>query len=101
MAFSQTSRNIRLSGASTLQAQCEKNDGSWVDSSLDLDTGIGNNQGRFDTTKTMFSDSAVNVTLSGTTLSARLEQSGGALVPASIDLDPIIANMNGVLTFQK
>ena len=84
-----------------LQATCQKNDGSWVPSSLDLDTGIGNNEGRFDTSITDYSQSAADVTLSNTTLSAQLEQTGGAFLPASIDLDPIVANMDGVLTFQK
>ena len=82
-------------------ADCQKHDSSWVPSTLDLDTGIGNNEGHFDTSSTDYFRSASNASLSGTVLSAYLAQTKGGAVLDSIDLDPIVANLDGVLTFQK
>ena len=101
MSFSQTSRNIRLSGLSLLMAECHKHDGSWVPSTLDLDTGIGNNEGYFDTSRTDYFKTAGDVSLSGTILTASLMRTGTSPRYDSIDLDPIVANHDGVLTFQK
>ena len=97
--FSHSSKNIRLSGASTLLADCQKSDGTWVPSSLDLDTGIGNTEGHFDRKSTNYSQSATNVQLSGTRLSADLARSGPPPMPDSINLDENISNVEGVLTF--
>ena len=84
-----------------LKAQCQKTSGEWVDASLDLDTGIGNNEGHFDTSTTEYSQSASNIQLSGTVLSADLAQTSGGVLHDSIDLDTCVANFEGVLAFQK
>ena len=101
MSFSTTSRSIKLSGSTTLLAECKKTDGTWVPSSLNLDTGIGNTEGSFDTSSKDYSLSANNVKLTGTTLSANLKTTGGSFMAASIDLDTVVANLEGVLTFQE
>ena len=101
MSFSKTSRNITFERTFLLKAQCQKTSGEWVDASLDLDTGIGNNEGHFDTSSTDYSRSAGNVKLSGTVLSADLGRTSGGPLHDSIDLDTIVANFEGVLAFQK
>ena len=101
MAFLQSLRNIRLSGDSTLLAECLKHDGTYTFSDLDLDTSIGNNKGHFDTSSTEYSRSATNVKLSDTMLSADLLRSNAPSLHDSIDLNTIVANHDGVLAFQK
>ena len=101
MSFSKTSRNITLEKAHLLKAECQKTNGEWVSSSLDLDTGIGNNEGHFDISGKNYSHSAGNVLLSGTMLSADLKRTNGGSLHDSIDLDTVVANFEGVLGFRK
>jgi hypothetical protein len=41
-----TSRDVSLADGHVLEATCRKKDGSWVNSSLDLNTCVGNNNGK-------------------------------------------------------
>ena len=95
--FSKTSQNIRLQGNSILVADCKKQDGSSKSSSLDLDTLLGNVDGKFTRGQQTFSKTARNIALKGLILSAELKNSSEVWVPATVDLDALIANNDGLL----
>ncbi|QRV93569.1 cyanovirin-N [Ceratobasidium sp. AG-Ba] len=99
MSFSKTSRNIRLQGDNILVAQCERADGeSFADSTLNLDTCLGNIDGSFKWGEKDYSLTARDVSLEGTVLSGDLERaSGGSYKHSSVNLDDCIENHDGQL----
>ncbi|KAG9022078.1 hypothetical protein FS837_006765 [Tulasnella sp. UAMH 9824] len=100
MAFSLTSTGVRLD-RTTLHAKCKTEQGKLVDSALDLNVNIGNNEGNFCLPNGMFGASATDIRLDGSTLHAVLATSKQVKVPRFIDLNVCIENINGVLTFVK
>ncbi|KAK5997585.1 hypothetical protein PT974_02948 [Cladobotryum mycophilum] len=104
MSFQATSRNYRLEG-SVLYAECGNGNGSYVNSSLDLNQHIGNNDGAFWITKqtSAFYQSARDVQLQGTMLSATLRRNNGSWVEeeSRLDLSFCVSNIRGKLTYQK
>ncbi len=95
--FRESCRNIRLHYRNILLADCRTIDGTYRFSSLDLDTLLGNIDGKFVWGKQGFSQSAREVTLEGTVLTADLMNTAGAWVSASADLSAFIRNNDGVL----
>ena len=99
--FSLTSRNIRLSGTE-LQAQCKAEDGSYKDSSLDLNKYIGNIEGCLEWKYAGFADSSKDISLSGSSyLLATCQTSQGTFYNSAINLDEQIVNINGQLQIQQ
>ncbi|KAI1748341.1 hypothetical protein F4782DRAFT_542925 [Xylaria castorea] len=96
MAFQSTSRGIRISG-SILQAECRDWDGNWRPTSLDLDTVIGNSDGKFSLANKSFSHGADNLQLCGSKISISLCRRDGPPVKAIFDLNLCVANKNGSL----
>lgn len=99
MSFSKTSTNIKLTGTATLEADCQKTAGGSTASTLDLDTGLGNTEGKFDRKSKKFTLSAKDIKLDGTVLKATLSTTAGSLLPASTNLDDYVQNDEGVLKF--
>ncbi|KAF9311056.1 hypothetical protein BG003_007825 [Podila horticola] len=63
MSFQHSCQDISLENNSVLVARCRKADGSWNDSSLDLDDILGNDDGYFVWNGQQFSLTAKNVHL--------------------------------------
>lgn len=95
--FENSCIKIRLHDRNILLADCRTIDGSYRFSSLDLDTLLGNIDGKFVWGKQGFSQSAREVSLEGTILTADLMNMAGVWVSASADLNPFIQNNDGVL----
>ncbi|KAJ7243538.1 Cyanovirin-N [Mycena rebaudengoi] len=96
MSFSATSFYIRLEGT-ILKAKCQDGKGNDIDSSLNLDTVLGNVNGTFSTDVQSFSATGANYGLNGHTLYARLIKMNNEWHDASIDLDKVIKNNGGKL----
>lgn len=97
--FSLSSKDISIA-CCTLQAQCRKDDGTYVPSSLDLNRCIANKNGTLTwAMRGNFGLSAKNVTLDvdGMQLVADCRKENGTYVSSSIYLDEKIWNDNGVL----
>lgn len=62
---------------------------------------MGNSDGAFSFSKSLFSKSAENIKLDGAILSANLRRRDGTLASATLNLNICIANMDGYLVFQK
>ena len=100
MAFTLSSSNISLTGT-TLKASCKNESGGKADSSLDLNSYIGNENGAFDLFSTGFSSSSRNTRLDGHKLYSELKKSDGTYVSAYLELNAFIANWDGALKFEK
>ncbi|KAG8900571.1 hypothetical protein FRC01_010081 [Tulasnella sp. 417] len=94
MAFSLTSTSIRLDGT-TIRAKCKKEDGELVDSALDLNLHISNQDGNFNLPGSMFGASATGIRLGGSTLSAILSTVKQLNVLRLINLNVCIGNIDG------
>jgi len=99
--FSVTSRNIRLRGTE-LFAQCKAEDGSYKDSSLDLNKYIGNIEGCLEWKFSGFAGSSKAISLSGSSyLLATCQTSEGKNYNSAINLDEQVVNINGQLEILK
>jgi len=96
MSFASSSQYYRLEGTN-LMAQCHDEHGALHNSTLDLNTVLGNHEGQFDRNGENFSGSAALYGLNRTTLVARLRHSNGSFQDASIDLNSVVRNNNGRL----
>ncbi|KAK7429076.1 hypothetical protein QQZ08_004291 [Neonectria magnoliae] len=98
MAFSQSSRNVRIEDA-VLKAECLKEDNETYEySEIPLDRILGNIDGQFQWGKQLFSQSARDINLQGEALlQARLEDEQGGWRVAYVNLDDHIRNTNGFL----
>ncbi|OTB15017.1 hypothetical protein K445DRAFT_376434 [Daldinia sp. EC12] len=100
MAFSQSSRDLRLDKHDyTLHALCRTPAKTEQKSRLDLNTILGNSNGRFELGSSNFSKSATDINLKSTLLSARLRDKDGVQREDTINLDAILENVNGKLAF--
>ncbi|KAJ7196955.1 hypothetical protein GGX14DRAFT_671380 [Mycena pura] len=104
MAFTLSSRNVRMEG-STLHAECRFRDTEqWFGSSLDLDRYFENEYGTFVTTLGNyggFRATARNITVDQTgLLEAEMQNGSGIYVPASINLGLYVGNVDGSLLFK-
>ena len=99
MSFSASSKDISIT-QTTLHAECRKRDGTYVPSSLELNTCIENKEGALVwANQGNFGNSANNITLRGVILEADCRKTIGMYVSASINLDERITNDDGVLKF--
>ena len=99
--FSATSKDIHLSGAE-LQAKCQANDGSYKDSTLDLNKYIGNIEGCLEWHSAGFADSSKDISLSGSSyLLAKCQTSQGSYYATAINLDELVINVDGQLQVRK
>jgi hypothetical protein len=96
--FSFSSRHVLLRDNHILVAQCLTPDGAALDSSLDLNNCLGNQDGRLVVGSRSFSSNARNVRLDGVRLNAMLKRVDGGYAHDSVNLDAFIGNNIGVLT---
>lgn len=94
--FSGSSSNIRLEGTG-LEADCRKNDGTVVPSSIDLNTCVTNDDGSLRFGGVQFAGSCKNIVLNQSVLSADCARRDGSVNHSSLDLNEHIGNENGVL----
>ncbi|KAK3817668.1 MAG: Cyanovirin-N [Benniella sp.] len=103
MSFQETSKNINLVDDHILSASCQGEDGSWQDSSIDLDHFLGNNDGSFNWDGKDFSQSAGGAIIQEhegkLSLVCVLRQNNYEWKEASIDLSDRIYNSNGNLVY--
>ncbi|KAM0454278.1 hypothetical protein ACHAPV_008551 [Trichoderma viride] len=100
MSFQASSRDIYLEDGCILFANVCDRDGNWVESRIDLNRFIGNEDGWFMWDGFNFSDSANDIRLEGTLLTAELPmRDGGYRERQGIELSERIANENGELVF--
>ncbi|KAI8599206.1 CVNH domain-containing protein [Dissophora ornata] len=102
--FSISSRGIQLVDGHILTALCRTEDGEWVESRLDLNTFIGNDDGYFQWDGENFSHSAKNIKLCSdegqcTSIEAYLTTRDGEVKSTSIRLDERVGNDNGRLVY--
>lgn len=103
--FSKTCNQIALQG-NILQANCARpnprdpSNPFYRRTSLNLDSGIGNNDGVLAWGGANFSQTCKNITLTGNTvLKADCTRAGVLIVNSILNLDDRINNTNGSLTF--
>ena len=97
--FSQTCRNVSISG-STLSASCEKANGGYQDTKIDLNSNIGNVDGSLSWSDQNFIKTCRNTSVSGSTLQGECKKRDQSWTNASINLDTHIANINGSLQYE-
>ncbi|KAK5809322.1 hypothetical protein F5H01DRAFT_348987 [Linnemannia elongata] len=97
-SYIHSSRNVRLEpkAPNVLRAELKRNDNSWRDASINLDTFLGNIDGVFTWDKKGFHESARQISLDGSLVNAELRKKDGSWVPASFDLQDKLMNNNGV-----
>ena len=100
MLFSLSCTDISIQG-SVLSARCRNASGKHLPSQLDLNTVVGNDNGKFNWDMNNFSKSATNVGLNGAFLCAQLRSRSGRFVPACLNLNFCIENANGALRFKR
>ncbi|TQV90940.1 Cyanovirin-N [Cordyceps javanica] len=104
MSFHTSSSNIRVDDGHILRASVRNGNGEDVESELDLNTCLGNSNGRFEWGGRDFSGSAENITFSVEgdaqvpILRARL-RGGDDSSDADVNLAERIGNDNGSLSF--
>ncbi|CUS13175.1 unnamed protein product [Tuber aestivum] len=103
MTYRNTSRNpVLINGGRTLRAECQKIDGGWVISEIDLNACIGNLNGFLAWDMRNFSDTAEDILLEedGRKLTCMVRKVDGRhRERQGIYLDKI-HNFNGVLTYR-
>ncbi|KAL7908236.1 Cyanovirin-N [Trichoderma velutinum] len=100
MSFSASANNIWLEDGHILVATVADEAGNWIDSRIDLNDFIGNEDGWFMWDGVNFAESANGIRLEGTLLTAELpKRDGGYRERQGIQLDDRIANINGRLEF--
>lgn len=100
MSFTRTSTGVSFSGT-VLNATCKNREGLLCGTSIDLDTVLGNKNGKFDWNSSNFSKSAQDIYFDGTLLHASLQNDAGLWQRDCISLDHYIANIDGELQFQQ
>ncbi|KAI1491517.1 Cyanovirin-N [Biscogniauxia mediterranea] len=105
MSFFTTSENIRLEDNHFLRARLKKVNGDWVESEINLNDFIGNNDGHFAWDGKNFAQSAENIRISieGTgpvcVLRARLRTKNGELRDSDLNLSERLGNNDGRLVW--
>ncbi|KAK4139589.1 Cyanovirin-N [Dichotomopilus funicola] len=106
MSFSGTAQNIRVDDGHLLRADLQSVDDEWKYAELDLNTVIGNNEGKFEWEGVDFAGSAsqISFSLEGDdnvpVLRALLKDSGDVDHPADINLSERIENVDGEFVFK-
>ncbi|KAF4583543.1 hypothetical protein EYR38_002295 [Pleurotus pulmonarius] len=99
--FAESSRDWYIED-NVLHATCQNSEGDWVESSLNLDDVLGNNDGTFEPGAGGFSGSATDVRIDTdagwTILRASLQRADGEWNDTTIDLNSFIENNNGQLS---
>ena len=94
--FSATSKDIGIDG-SRLSAKCKALDGSYKESSFDLNEYIGNIDGCLEWASASFADSSEAIRLVGSYLLAKCNARDGSYFYTAINLDEYVINHDGVL----
>ncbi|KAL4886112.1 Cyanovirin-N [Aspergillus karnatakaensis] len=101
MSFAESCNDIRLEDGYWLVAMAETVDGSWVESRINLNDFIGNEDGWFMWDGVNFAESANDIRLEGTLLTAELPmRDGGYRERQGIELNDRIRNLSGMLIFE-
>jgi hypothetical protein len=97
MSFSQNSREIHVSPKGILTASCSKFDGSWANSSLNLNNYISNEDGILTWGGSGFANNSKDIYIEEGQLKAKCQKRDGSFVESAINLDYFIGNDNGTL----
>ena len=97
MSFFYSTAKVRVDDRGRLHGRCKNADANHVDSSIDLNTLFGNNNGEFEYGGKDFLNSAYGIRLEGSVLHAELQDGDGREVHAAFDLNDVIENNNGKL----
>ena len=84
-----------------LHCKAMKEDGEYVETSIDTNKILGAVHGKFYTGMDLWSKRARSVNMIGTELHAELKGRNGEYVEDSIDLGPLLENQNGELKYAK
>ena len=96
--FTETCTHIAITGSGIMTASCKKANGQWNTTALDLNTGVGNNNGTLVTGDSDFKASCRNI--GGTSiLTASCRRRNGTYNRTALDMNPYINNSNGSLTW--
>lgn len=97
--FSQTCRNIDVSG-SELSASCEKANGGFDNTSINLNPVIENVDGKLEWQPKNFIETCRDTSVSGSLLKAECKTRNQNFVFTTINLDDHIANIDGNLRYE-
>jgi hypothetical protein len=97
MSFSHSSNNISVDSSGYLTASCRRIDGSWNDSSINLNNYIGNIDGHLTWGESNFAQTSQNISVSGGTLYASCQRMDGSWNDSSLNLDNYVTNNDGNL----
>jgi hypothetical protein len=97
MSFSHNSKDIQISPKGILTASCIKFDGNYVNSSINLNNYISNEDGQLTWGGTGFIHNSNDIRIEENTLKAMCQKSDGGWVESSLNLDYFIGNDNGIL----
>ena len=99
--FSQTCYDAAISG-STLSANCQRRNGSYHDTSIDLDSLIGNGNGTLREGEQNFSQTCRGMQLiNGGIMDGECKTRDQQWVSTSLNLDGFIGNIDGFLEFDS
>ncbi|RBR14456.1 uncharacterized protein FIESC28_07692 [Fusarium coffeatum] len=99
MGFAESARSWKLIDNHILRAECPNRAGEWIESDLDLDTCLGNENGAFQWGGKDFSGKAGEIKLDGVFLTAWLPARDGQMKGEYVILDNRISNDDGKLHF--
>ena len=98
--FSKTCNDASYHDDGFLIARCQRNDGSWACSSIQLNDYIANIDSHLTWEQRDFALTCVNCNLSGSTLNCFCQDKTGIPANTSLNLDEHIANLDGQLSYQ-
>ncbi|GKZ68075.1 hypothetical protein AnigIFM60653_006903 [Aspergillus niger] len=107
MSFFRTAEDIRVEDGHILIARVANEEGEMVESTLDLNSCIGNEEGRFLWGGNDFAGSAEDISFAiegednVPVLRARLQNSEGEAFDADVNLGEHVTNNNGTLEYQE
>ena len=96
--FSGSCKDLKLTDGHVLSATCKDRGANFRNTSLDLNNGIGNKDGRL-TTRGGYVSTCKNIGLNGNSLQADCRTYKGYWRSTNFDLNSIIINQDGNLRF--
>ena len=98
--FARSCGELKLTDGRFLSASCKDRGANFRNTSLDLNNGIGNQDGRLRTSKGYVS-TCKNIGLNGNSLQADCRTYGGDWRSTNFDLNSVIGNQDGNLRFDR
>jgi len=96
--FTQTCTGIAITGSGIMTASCKKANGQWNATALDLNSGVGNNNGTLVRGDSDFKATCRNIG-GNSVLRASCKRRNGTYNSTALDMNPYINNSNRSFTW--